>query len=171
MDLNRFTQLKIVGGPLCVREAGTSYWFWQVEIGREIGWVAEGDAQHLFITVSIGKQYLPSTATAYTAITPLTCPGVHAPYGPGVQAIVIAGDSDKLKLRSEPKISPETVIRELDQGTQLEIVGGPLCVHSAETGISYWLWQVKVISGGKKTGWVAEGDGQNYFIESTNVPP
>ena len=77
---------------------------------------------------------------------------------------MIAGNADKLKLRSEPKLSPDTVIRELDPFTKLQIVGGPKCVTSAETGISYWLWKVKVISGGK-IGWVAEGDGQNYFLE------
>ena len=170
-ELDRFTQLTIVGGPVCVRETGASYWFWQVEVqpDREVGWVAEGDVTHAFITVSVGQQHIPKKTP--TAATALTCSGPHSPYGPGVQAIVITGDSDKLKLRSEPKISPETVIRELDQGTKLEIVGGPLCVQAAETGISYWLWQVKVNSGGKKTGWVAEGDGQNYFIESTNIPP
>ena len=80
-----------------------------------------------------------------------------------MQVTVIAGNSDKLKLRSDPKISPDTVISELDQFTIMVIMDGPLCVHSAETGISYWLWKVKVISTGK-TGWVAEGNGQNDFI-------
>lgn len=166
-ELNRFTQLKIVGGPLCVQsdKTGTSYWFWQVYIplSKEIGWIAEGDAQHSFIVVSVGKQYLPSTATAQTAPTALACPGPHAPYGAGMQVTVIAGNSDKLKLRSEPKISPDTVISELDQFTIMFIMDGPLCVTSHETRISYWLWKVKIISIGK-TGWVAEGDGQNHFI-------
>jgi len=170
-ELDRFTQLTVVGGPVCVREAGASYWFWQVEVypGREVGWVAEGDVTHSFITVFVGQQNFPKNMP--TATTAFACSPPHAPYGPGVEVTVIAGDSDKLKLRSEPKISPETVIIELDQGTQLQIVGGPICVQSAETGISYWLWKVKVISGGKKTGWVAEGDGQNMFIEAINIPP
>jgi hypothetical protein len=166
-ELNRFTQLKIVDGPLCVQsdKTGTSYWFWQVYIplSLEIGWIAEGDAQHSFIVVSVGNQYLPSTATAQTAPTALACTSPHAPYRAGMQVAVIAENSDKLKLRSEPKISPDTVISELDQGTIMYIMDGPLCVHSAETGISYWLWKVKAISIGK-TGWVAEGDGQNSFI-------
>lgn len=153
-------------GP-SAHEPGASYWFWQVKVipSGETGWVAEGDAQHSFIIVSIGTQYLPPTATASIDITPSACPGPHAPFFAGLKVIVIAGNSDKLKLRSEPKISPDTVIRELDQFTSLQIVGGPMCVTAVETGISYWLWKVKVISNGK-TGWVAEGDGSNYFIES-----
>ena len=101
--------------------------------------------------------------TAQTAATPLACPGPHALYGVGMQVTVIAENSDKLKLRSEPKISSDTVISELDQFTIMFIMDGPLCVTSSETRISYWLWKVEVISIGK-TGWVAEGDGQNSFI-------
>ena len=149
-----------------------SYWFWQVKVlpDGETGWVAEGDGQHSFIIASIGQQFLPSTATAYAATTPSACAGPHAPFGSGVQVTVIAGNSDKLKLRSQLTISPDTVLRELDQYTRLEIVGGPACVTSAETGISYWLWKVKVLPGGK-IGWVAEGDGQHTFIEPNNLPP
>ena len=167
-ELNQFTQMTIVGGPVCVRSGEAAYWFWQVEVDREIGWVAEGDVQHAFIAVSVGRLYAGATATAYTATTPLACQGPRAPIGAGVEVIVITPDSDKLKLRSEPRISPDTVLRELDQSTRLEIIGGPVCVQ-AETGIAYWLWKVKVISSGQ-TGWVAEGDGQNAFIDPI-LPP
>jgi hypothetical protein len=159
--------LKIVDGPLCVQsdKTATSYWFWQVYIplSLEIGWIAEGDAQHSFIVVSDGNQYLPSTTTAQTAATPLACQGPHASYRAEMQVTVIAENSDKLKLRSEPKISPTTVISELDQFTIMYIMDGPVCVTSPETRMSYWLWKVNVISIGK-TGWVAEGDGQSSFI-------
>ena len=44
-ELDQFTQLSIVQGPVCVYsdETGTSYWFWQVKVisSGEIGWVAE----------------------------------------------------------------------------------------------------------------------------------
>jgi hypothetical protein len=105
------------------------------------------------------------TATAVFSI----CPGAPGPYAAiGNQVTVVAEDVDKLKLRSKPTLSSETVVKELNRFTQLQIVGGPMCVTSAETGISYWLWKVKVQSSGK-IGWVAEGDRQNYFIES-NAP-
>ena len=53
MELDKFTQLKILEGPICVPDAetGTHYWFWKVGIppGTDIGWVAEGDSLHYFI--------------------------------------------------------------------------------------------------------------------------
>ena len=168
-ELDQFTQLQIVGGPLCVRETEASYWFWQVRTGGEIGWVAEGDGQQTFIVVSIGQQFFPEKTPTATATNVSACPIAHLSFAAGTEVTVMVGDSDKLKLRSEPKLTPDTVLRELDQFTQLQIVGGPLCVQSVETGIGYWLWKVKVLPGGK-TGWVAEGDGQNYFI-ARNVPP
>ena len=168
-ELNQFTQLQIVGGPLCVRETEASYWFWQVRTGGEIGWVAEGDGQQTFIVVSVGQQFFPEKTPTATATNASACPIAHLSFATGAEVTVMVGDSDKLKLRSEPKLTPDTVLRELDQFTQLQIVGGPLCVQSAETGVGYWLWKVKVLPGGK-TGWVAEGDGQNYFI-ARNVPP
>ena len=170
-ELDQFTELTIVGGPVCVRSSATSYWFWQVKVhpDGELGWVAEGDVQHPFIVVAVGQQFFPEKTPTAVATTASACPGSHAPISAGVEATVITEDSDKLKLRSEPKISPETVKMELDQFTRLQIVGGPLCVQSDETGIGYWLWKVKIISSGK-TGWVAEGDAQNEFLDF-HLPP
>lgn len=172
-ELERFTQLEIVGGPICVRSGGTgpSYWFWQVEVlpNREVGWVAEGDVQHSFIAVSIGEQYIPQNTPTTIATTTSACGRPHAPFSTGLKVTVITDNSDKLKLRSEPEISAETVIRELDLYTQLEIVGGPLCVQADETSIYYWLWKVKDLSRGT-VGWVAEGDGYNRFLEPNWSP-
>lgn len=53
LELDKFTQLKILEGPECVfdGETGTYYWFWKVGMltGTDIGWVAEGDSLHYFI--------------------------------------------------------------------------------------------------------------------------
>lgn len=53
MELDKFAQLKILEGPVCVVDAETEvfYWFWKVGVppGTEIGWVAEGDSLHYFI--------------------------------------------------------------------------------------------------------------------------
>lgn len=53
MELDKFTQLKILEGPVCASdsETETSYWFWKVGMppGTDIGWVAEGDSLHYFI--------------------------------------------------------------------------------------------------------------------------
>lgn len=167
-ELNRFTQMRIVGGPVCVHSGEASYWFWQVRVDGEIGWVAEGDVNHPFIAVAVGQLYAGATAPGYTATSAIACRSPRAPYPVGHIVTVVSGNADKLKLRSEPEISPDTVLQELDQSTLLEIVSGPVCVQSAETGIGYWLWKVKVLPNGR-TGWVAQGDGQNMFIEG-NMP-
>jgi acetamidase/formamidase len=82
----------------------------------------------------------------------------------GDKVLVMVEDWDKLKLRSEAKVSAENVILELDQYSQLKILDGPVCVYSAETGYSYWFWKVVVTASGE-TGWVAEGDYTHYFLE------
>jgi hypothetical protein len=53
MDLDKFTKLNILDGPVCAYSNETSiyYWFWKVEVlpRGEIGWVAEGDFFRYFI--------------------------------------------------------------------------------------------------------------------------
>jgi len=53
MELEQFSQLKILDGPVCAysAETGYSYWFWKVVVlpSAETGWVAEGDYSHYFI--------------------------------------------------------------------------------------------------------------------------
>ena len=111
------------------------------------------------------EKAIPRPTLIDTAIATFpVCPGAPGPYvSLGNQVTVVAEDVDKLKLRSEPKISPETVIRELDRFTQLKIVDGPLCVQSDKTATSYWFWQV-YIPLSLEIGWIAEGDVQHPFI-------
>jgi len=158
--LDKFTQLKILEGPVCAAstDPGVSYWFWKVEVqpNGEIGWVAEGDSSNYFI----------ETASELPAPTSdSNCPGAPAPHvAIGQEVTVVVNDTDKLKLRSEPKFSPDTVKMNLDKLTHLKILEGPTCVSSTDPEVSYWFWKVEVISTGE-IGWVAEGDSSNYFIE------
>jgi hypothetical protein len=161
MDLDQFTQLKILEGFICVHsdETGTAYWFWKVQVipTGEIGWVAEGTSSHYFIEADSGQ----SSLSTFESI----CPGAPIPHvATGQEVTVVADDTNKLKLRSEPKISPETMVRDLDKLTQLKILDRFACAYSAETDTSYWFWNVEVIATGE-IGWVAEGDSQYYFIE------
>ena len=52
LELALYTQLRILDGPVCVKDAetGTEYLFWKVAVipSGEIGWVAEGDSTHYF---------------------------------------------------------------------------------------------------------------------------
>jgi hypothetical protein len=82
----------------------------------------------------------------------------------GQQVTVTVEDWDKLKLRSTPRISSDTVLLELEQYTQLRILDGPVCVSSPDTDDSFVFWKVAMIPGGE-IGWVAEGDYSHYFID------
>ena len=112
----------------------------------------------LFITPT----QTPSVVTA-TAASACAAPAPHVKIGQ--QVTVTVENWDKLKLRSKPEISPETVILNLAQFSRLEILEGPECISSAETGDSYWFWKVKVLPSGE-VGWVAEGDHSHYYIEN-----
>ena len=52
LELDLYTQLRILDGPVCVLDADTEteYLFWKVAVipSGEIGWVAEGDSTHYF---------------------------------------------------------------------------------------------------------------------------
>ena len=160
MELDQFSQLKILEGFVCVHsdETQTSYWFWKVRVipTGEVGWVSEGDSSHYFIETTSG-QPLPASDSI--------CPGAPAPHvAIGQEVTVVVVDTDKLKLRSEPNLSPDTVKMDLDKLTHLKILEGPVCFSSEETQTSYWFWKVTVLSSGA-AGWVAEGDESIYFIE------
>jgi len=95
----------------------------------------------------------------------LDCPGAPAPHvAIGQEVTVVVDDTDKLKLRETPEISPNTEVTGLDQFTQLKILEGPICVASTDPEVSYWFWKVEVLPNGE-IGWVAEGDSSHYFIE------
>ena len=53
MELDKFTKLNILDGPVCAYSEETSiyYWLWKVKVfpGGQIGWVAEGDFFSYFI--------------------------------------------------------------------------------------------------------------------------
>jgi hypothetical protein len=163
--LDKFTQLKILDGPVCAAstDPAVSYWFWKVEVqpNGEIGWVAEGDSLNYFI--EIASELPASELPAPTSDS--NCPGAPATHvAIGQQVTVVVDDTDKLKLRETPEISPDTEVMVLDKLTHLKILEGPVCVSSADPKVSYWFWKVQVLPSGE-AGWVAEGDSSNYFIE------
>lgn len=103
----------------------------------------------------------PESTTA-----PVDCSGAPAIHvAIGQEVTVVSDNTDKLKLREIPEISPDTEVTGLDQFTQLKILEGPVCATSADPGVSYWFWKVEVQPTGE-IGWVAEGNSLNYFIET-----
>lgn len=109
-------------------------------------------------TVAFGTPTFVALATV-SASCPAPVPHVKVDQ----QVSVTVEDWDKLKLRSEAALSPDTIILELAQYTQLRILDGPVCVLSPETDSAYLFWKVAVIPSGE-IGWVAEGDIWHYFI-------
>jgi hypothetical protein len=109
------------------------------------------------------------TATTIIQILPIvvteeTCTGAPKQHVTTGQTVKVTVENfDKLKLRSEPRISSNTVIMELNKNTKLVILDGPVCVR-AEANTSYWFWKVKVVPTNEQ-GWIAEGDFSHYFIE------
>jgi hypothetical protein len=122
--------------------------------------MATGTPPPLFNTAT----QTPSVVTA-TAAASCPAPAPHVQIGQKVTVTV--ENWDKLKLRSKPEISSETVILDLAQYSQLEILEGPECVSSAASGDTYWFWKAKVLPSGE-IGWVAEGDFSHYFFEKSN---
>jgi SH3-like domain-containing protein len=73
----------------------------------------------------------------------------------GSNARVTINDGVSLRLRNNPGISGQFVAK-LSEGTVFKILDGPKCLD----GYSWWKIQIN-----DETGWVAEGDNNDYFIE------
>ena len=118
-----------------------------------------------FMTESAGQPVVPVPELIDMATVESVCPGAPTPHIAFGQLVTVVSDNvDKLKLRSEPQISPDTLLRDLDTSTELKVLGGLVCVQAPDGSTSYWFWMVEVTSTGE-VGWVAEGDSSGYFIE------
>jgi hypothetical protein len=71
----------------------------------------------------------------------------------------VAGQNDTPnRVRSGPSLGDE-VITQVYPGTPLKIMEGPVCAD----GLIFWKVEHKSIPGG--SGWTAEGDGSEYWLE------
>ncbi len=62
------------------------------------------------------------------------------------------------RIRSAPDIHSD-VLTQLDPGTVVKIIEGPIC----RDGFVFWEVENATIPGG--SGWTAEGDGKEYYLE------
>ncbi len=69
-----------------------------------------------------------------------------------------------LRVRQDPIFDKDNVLVQIKEGTQFQIIGGPVCAIITETGMSFVFWQIQV-SSPRVIGWAAEGDSVNYYIE------
>ncbi len=82
----------------------------------------------------------------------------------GVQARVPFGNGLPLRIRSQPSTRVGVIARLPEGAAGIQITGGPVC----NNGLRWWQIQISNLAG-----WVAEGQGNEYFLEpfSANNPP
>ena len=132
-----------------------------------------GTAQPVFSTAESSPTVTATPLIVGATEQPVPTVGVDCPGAPAVhvaigqEVTVVVDDTDQLKLREIPEISPDTEVIGLDKSTQMKILEGPVCAVSTDPAVSYWFWKVEVQPNGE-IGWVAEGDSLNYFIETAS---
>jgi len=118
------------------------------------------------------QEFIPSvTATAETnsLLTPLsptvfTCPLAPKPrVKVGDMARISFTTGKTTRLRSAPE-SGDNLVEMLSEGTELQIIGGPVCYPRSGRNDAYVYWKVFVPLNSIE-GWVAEGDFDSYYIE------
>lgn len=86
----------------------------------------------------------------------------------GMTARVTFTNGSVLRVRQAPG---GTIITELSEGTGFKVVEGPTCLD----GFNWWKIELEIVNGGSLTGWSAEGDADNYYIEpfqpNDPIPP
>lgn len=129
------------------------------------------------ITLSQGfasfEQWLPLIDTGITRVAiptpteekpPFSCPSAPPTrLTVGDIARVTFTDGTSTRLRSEPE-SGNNQVASLGEGAEFEIIGGPVCSERPGRNDAYIYWEVTVFANGL-TGWVAEGDFEDYYIE------
>jgi hypothetical protein len=104
----------------------------------------------------------PDEATATPSGSAPTATAVICPKSPaprlvvGGQGRVTPGTPDNL--RQAPNTGAP-ILAQIPAGGEFTVLKGPVCDSS---GLAWWLVQLK---DSEQTGWIAEGQGQNYFVE------
>ncbi len=63
------------------------------------------------------------------------------------------------RIRSTPHVTNDNIIGQISSGMTGKIVDGPVCLD----GLVFWKIDTKAVSSG--SGWTAEGDGTNHWLE------
>lgn len=94
------------------------------------------------------------------------CPGAlptRLKVGDQIRVTFTTGDPSRL--RKDPMVDPKNTLVQLAEGTKMTILDGPICAARPNTnGLAFVFWHVRVTDTGQ-TGWVAEGDLENYYLE------
>lgn len=149
----------------------------EVQIADVNGWEIHAITSELGITDASSTIHLidwidplPVSFEGLTSLpSPTPEPVFSCPNAPstrlhvGDTARITFTDGKTTRLRSAPEAG-DNGIANLPEGTEFEIVGGPVCYPRPGRSDAYVYWQVSV-SSGDKTGWLAEGDLNGYYLE------
>ena len=149
----------------------------EVQLADVNGWEVRAITSELGITDASSKIHLidwidplPTSFEGLTSLpTPTPEPVFSCPNAPptrlhvGDTARITFTDGKTTRLRSAPEAG-DNGIANLPEGTEFEIIGGPVCYPRPGRSDAYVYWQVSVSPGGK-TGWLAEGDLNSYYLE------
>jgi dipeptidyl aminopeptidase/acylaminoacyl peptidase len=134
---------------------------WKMEVSSDVGAVAE---------VIGWSDPIPDIVNTMTILpTPAPPPAFDCPNAPrtrlqvGNTARTSYSDGTPTRLRSKPEVNGN-VVDNLPEGTEFEIVDGPVCALRPQGKGSFVYWQVNIPSR-KVEGWIAEGDLDGYYIE------
>ena len=106
----------------------------------------------------------PSSLGPPTATPAFDCQGAPPPrlqVGQGGRVTYTTGEP--VRVREHPEVDSHNVLFQISEGTVFTVIGGPMCV-SRPDGSTYVFWQI-ALPGRSATGWVAEGEWGNYYLE------
>jgi uncharacterized protein YraI len=145
----------VLAGPTCAN----GYNWWQVNYAGMQGWTAEGENGDYWLnpgaaattTTTPGFIVTPGATAASSQTNCSTAPAPHMTLSGGGVAVA------PLALRSAPGTGAASqILGPVDEGATFTIIAGPQCGDDGR----YW-WQINMNG---TTGWVAEGEGADYWI-------
>lgn len=114
---------------------------------------------------------VPPTATQEPLykVPSFTCPGaVPTRLGLGVIARVTYSSGEGLRIRTSPRIVDSNIFDLVAEGDYVDILDGPTCFIAAD-GSAYVFWEIRDRQA-DITGWVAEGQPGNYYLQYNHPP-
>ncbi|MBZ0278070.1 MAG: SH3 domain-containing protein, partial [Anaerolineae bacterium] len=139
----------VLEGPECV----SGFLWWRVRYEGIEGWTVEGNTSDYFVE--------PVDANAPTETLAPVGEAQACPAGTAPEARLVVGMQGRVtgnepsRLRNAPSTSGEQV-GQIDPIDVFVVLAGPVCAGG------YNWWQIDVNG---KTGWTAEGQGSEYFVE------
>lgn len=116
-------------------------------------------SKNTYPIVRWGDWHLSATQEERYQLSCLFDQALPARISVGERARVNFTDGTPLRLRTEPDFdAPE--VTQMAEGTEFDIIGGSACVNASDY---YRFWQVQLDDG--TTGWTAEANTTDYFIE------